>query len=388
MEKDKESTNFQSTLQNKANEAKVVRKIVLIVLSSFTFIFIISITSGYFYLKSVLEPVDSESNKEIKVEIPLGSSTAEIANLLEENGLINNSTIFRFYIKFKNFSDFQAGEYTLKPSMTLNEILEELQHGKVMEEPLYRVTIPEGKTVEQIASIFAKKLSFSEDDFLEVVNDEKYIKKLIDRYPSLLSDELLDSELYMPLEGYLFAGTYDIFEEDQTPESIIDMMIKQTNKVIQSKIEAVEESEYSVHEILTLASVIERESKFSEDRPKVAQVYMNRMENDMKLQSDITAFYGLKNIEHKAVVTYEDVEVKTPYNTYVIDGLPIGPIDSPSEEAIDAVLDPEGEEFTKLYYFSRPNGETFYSDTLEEHNSIKKEYRQEWYDLENEKSDS
>src|SRR5699024_8200161 len=135
---------------------------------------------------------------------------------------------------------------------------------------------------------------------------------------------------------------------------------------------------------LTLASVIERESKFSEDRPKVARVYLNRLEENMKLQSDITAFYG---IEHKAVVTYDDIEIETPYNTYVIDGLPIGPINSPSEEAIDAVLHPEDEDFSKIYYFSRPNGETFYSDTLDEHNQIREEYRQEWYELENEETD-
>src|SRR5690625_1730886 len=192
----------------------------------------------------------------------------------------------------------------------------------------------------------------------------------------------------MPLEGYLFAGTYEIFEEEPTTKSIINMMVDRTNSIFQAQVGLIEESGFTVHEILTLASVIERESKFPEDRPKVSQVYLNRIENGMKLQSDITAFYGLKNIKHKAVVTYEDVEVTTPYNTYVIDGLPVGPIDSPSEESINAVLEPEGEEFTKLYYFSGPNGETFYSDTLEEHNSIRDEYRHEWYELENEVADS
>lgn len=165
-------------------------------------------------------------------------------------------------------------------------------------------------------------------------------------------------------------------------------MVERTDDILKSREEQVAASGLTIHEILTLASVIERESKFSEDRPKVAQVYFNRINNNMKLQSDITAFYGLKNLKHKAVVTYEDVEVNTPYNTYVIDGLPIGPIDSPGEESIDGVLNPEGEDFTKLYYFSRPNGETFYSDTLEEHNKIKEKYRHEWYELENKESDS
>ncbi len=388
MTKDKEPTDHGSTLEVKANDAKIVRKIVLITLSSFTLIFTIGIISGYFYIKSALEPVDPGSKEKVEIEIPLGSSTTEIAGILEENGVIKNSRIFRFYIKFKNYSDFQAGEYTLTPSMALQEIVTELQSGKIMEEPLYRITIPEGKTIEQIAGIFAKKLSFSEEEFIEVVNDEKFIKELMEKYPSLLTEEILNEELYMPLEGYLFAGTYDIFEEEPSPRQLIETMVERTDEVLKSRQEQVAASGLTVHEILTLASVIERESKFSDDRPKVAQVYFNRIDNNMKLQSDITAFYGLKNLKHKAVVTYDDIEVDTPYNTYVVDGLPIGPIDSPGEESIDGVLNPEGEDFTKLYYFSRPNGETFYSDTLEEHNQIKEEYRHEWYDLENKESDS
>src|SRR5699024_3464306 len=360
MTTDKEPTEHGSALQSKANDAKIVRKIVLIILSSFSLIFIIGIISGYFYIKSALEPVDAGSEEQVEIEIPLGSTSTEIANILEENGIIKNSNIFRFYIKFKNHSDFQAGDYTLSLSRSLEEIVEELQSGKIIEEPLYRITIPEGKTVEQIAGIFANQLSFAEKDFLETVNDEAFIKELMDLYPDLITEEVLNNSLYMPLEGYLFAGTYDIFEDEPTAKDVIAMMVERTDEMIKARIGKVQESGLTVHEILTLASVIERESKFSEDRPKVAQVYFNRLDNDMKLQSDITAFYGLKNLEHKAVVTYEDVEVETPYNTYVVDGLPIGPIDSPGEESIDGVLDPEGEDFTKLYYFSRPNGETFY----------------------------
>ena len=380
-DKEKESMKIENNLQQKVNDAKIVRKIVFITLTSFIAIFTIGIISGYFYIKSALGAVDPDSDEQIEVEIPLGSSTTDIADILEEHGLIKNSDIFRMYIKFKNHTDFQAGEYVLSPSLTLDEIIAELKSGVLMEEPLYRITIPEGKTVEQIAEIFANRLSFSEEEFLDAVHDEQFLQQLIEKYPDLLSNEILNDELYVPLEGYLFAGTYDIYEEDPSVESIIDMMVERTDLLMQSKIEEVNETDFTIHEILTLASVVERESKFSEDRPKVAQVYLNRLEKDMKLQSDITAFYG---IEHKAVVTYEDIEIDTPYNTYVIDGLPIGPINSPSEEAIDAVLNPEGEDFSKLYYFSRPNGETFYSDTLEEHNRIRQEYRHEWYELEEE----
>lgn len=388
MTKDNDSNTIESELQKKVSDAKVVRKIVFIILTSFILIFVVGIVSVYFYIKSALEPVDPDSKEKIEIEIPLGSSSTDIANILEKNGLIKNSKVFRFYLKFKNYSDFQAGEYTLTPSLTLDKIIKELQSGKVMEEPLFRITIPEGKNVEQIATILSHKLTFTEEEFLHLVNDEAFIKELMEKYPTLLTNDILNEDLYTPLEGYLFAGTYDIFDEKLSAKEIVMQMIERTNEIMEKYGEEIDDDSFSIHEILTLASVIERESKFSEDRPKVAQVYLNRLNENMKLQSDITAFYGLKNLEHKAVVTYDDLEVDTPYNTYVINGLPIGPIASPSMESIEAVLHPEGKDFKKLYYFSRPNGETFYSDTLDEHNQIKEQYRHEWYELENEDNET
>lgn len=360
-------------------DAKIVRKIVFIIISSIILIVLVGGMSSYFYISSALKPVDPNSDEEIEVEIPLGSSSSEIAKILQNNGIIKDERIFRFYIKFKNYSGFQAGNYTLTPSLTLKEIVEELQSGKIIEEPIYSITIPEGKTVEQIAEIFANRFDFTKEQFLNRVNDEEYVKKLIDMYPNVLTDEILNEKIQVPLEGYLFPITYDFYEEDPSIDSIVEMMVEQTAKVLSNYTDLIEEQNISIHEILTLASIVERESKFSEDRPKVAQVYFNRLNKNMKLQSDITAFYG---IDHKAVVTYEDIEIETPYNTYVIDGLPVGPIASPSVESIEGVLMPEGEKFTYLYYFSRPNGETFYSETLQEHGAIKEKYRHEWYELE------
>ncbi|HIV74060.1 MAG TPA: endolytic transglycosylase MltG [Candidatus Pseudogracilibacillus intestinigallinarum] len=377
----------KQNIEEIVNEAKTVRKIVFILLTALTVLFIAVIAFGFFYIKSTIEPVDKNSTEDIEIEIPLGSSTSNIATILKENDLIKNERVFQFYVKFKNYSDFQAGEYILNQSMTMDDIANNLQTGTVQEEPLFRVTIPEGRNIEQIAEITSKKLKFTEEDFIRTVTDKSFIERMMEEYPSLITDEVLNDDLYMALEGYLFAGTYDIYDEAVTAEELITQMIDRTNDLVINELDAMDEKDFTIHEVLTLASVIERESKFEKDRPKVAQVYINRLDENMKLQSDITAFYGLKNIEHKAVVTYDDIEVDTPYNTYVIDGLPVGPIASPSKEAIDAVLHPEGDDFTKLFYFSRPNGETFYADTLEEHNKIKEKYRQEWYDLENKKDD-
>src|SRR5699024_940102 len=159
----------------------------------------------------------------------------------------------KFYLKFKNKSEFQAGEYTLSPSMDFEGIIEELQSGKIMEEPIYRITIPEGKSADQIGEIFAHQLNFSEEEFLEVLNDKDYISSLQDMYPDLITEEVMNDALLIPLEGYLYAGTYEVFEEEPTIESVIEMMIEQTNKVMQSELEKLDNDDLSIHELLQLA---------------------------------------------------------------------------------------------------------------------------------------
>jgi UPF0755 protein len=376
-------SSFGSDRAIRAKEAKTVRKIVFFTLLAVIIIIGTGIFFGYSYIKSALGPIDEDSTEQIEVDIPIGSSSSDIAQTLEEQGLIKNSKIFRFYLKFKNYSNFQAGEYILTPSLTLDEIVEELQTGKVFEEPIHKLTIPEGKSIDEIAQIVDEKLNISEKKFLKQVRNEKFITALMEKFPQLIGENILeDEQIKEPLEGYLFATTYDIFEENPSVDNIITMMVEQTNQVLAKRQVEVDDLGFSVHDLLTLASIVERESKFEEDRPKVAQVFLNRLDIDMKLQADITAAYAKG--EHKAVMTFEDVAIDSPYNTYVQKGLPPGPIASPSTEAIDAVLQPEGKKFTDLYYFSRPNGETFYSQTLAEHEEIIGKYRQEWYELKEE----
>src|SRR5699024_10340843 len=180
----------------------------------------------------------------------------------------------------------------------------------------------------QIADIMAGKLGIDEEEFLEKINDETFLKERIEAYSTILSDEILKEDSIYPLEGYLFAGTYEFFEEEPTIDSIIDQMIEATQAVYNEHSGLIEESDLSFHKILTLASIVEKESKYSEDRPKVAQVFFNRLAEDMRLQSDITALYALR--EHKTVVSYDDIDVDSPYNTYKVNGLPPGPISSPS----------------------------------------------------------
>src|SRR5699024_6438372 len=278
--------SYGKEFETKQKEVLTVRKIVFRTLTVCIVLFLIGIIAAFFYIRSALAPVDPDSDEEVEIEVPLGSTSSDIATLLEEKELISNSKVFKLYLKFKNKPDFQAGEYTLSPSQTNDEIVEELQSGKVMEEPLYRNTIPEGKAADQIAELLARKFDFTSDEFLDELNDDKTLKTMRENYPDLITKELNNDELLIPLEGYLYAGTYDFFEEEPSIESIINMMIERTNEVMEENMDEIKSSDLSIHEVLTLASVVERESKFDEDRSKVAQVFLNRLQEDMKLQSD------------------------------------------------------------------------------------------------------
>lgn len=380
MSKKHKKKNNGNIYEERTKEAKTVRKAVLYILLAIVILIIIAAVSGYFYVQSAFKPVDADNEETVEFEIPMGSSSSEIATILEEKDLIKNSLIFRAYIKLNNKSDFQAGEYELSPSLSMKEIINRLSEGKLMEEPEAKLTIPEGKSVEEIADIVEDELSISSEDFLEVAEDNTYLKDLIEEYPDLLSDDILDNDVIMPLEGYLFAGTFEFYEKDPSPEEVITKMIDATKELVDKNKDALDDSGLNTHEMLTLASIVERESKYEEDRPKVAQVFLNRLKEDMKLQSDITAAYA--NGEHKITMTYEDVEVDSPYNTYNVKGLPPAPIASPSIEAIEAVLHPAGKDFDYEYFYARPDGETHYSKTLDEHKEVIDKYRHEWDELE------
>lgn len=366
----KDKGTFKDNLIAKSEEAKTVRKIVSIILIVLLLILIIGGISGFLYVKSALQPVDPESEQEITVEIPIGSSTSAIASILEENGIIKDARVFSLYIKFNNESDFQAGEYTFTPAATIDEIIESLKNGKVMVDPVHAVTIPEGLTIDQMAEIFSEKLHFTKEDFLEKVNDKSYIEELITKYPDILTDAILDPEIRTPLEGYLFATTYHFYEEEPSIETVVETMLDQTQKVYNSYAKAVADKGFTVHEALTFASIIERETGTEEQRPQISSVFYNRMEVGMPLQTDPTVLYALG--EHNETVTFKDLEVDSPYNTYMVEALPIGPISNFSENSLKAVVEPEESDY--LYFLHDEEGNIYYAETFDEHKQNRDKY--------------
>lgn len=350
-------------MKERKGEVKTVRKIVGIIALVVLIVIAIVGYSGYNYVTSALEPVDPESNKKIEVEIPMGSGITLISSILEKKGIIQDARIFKYYTKFKNESDFQAGNYSLTQSMTLDEIIQSLKTGRVYREPVFTMTVPEGLTLEQIAKVVGKNTSHSAEKFMARVTDQAFIEQMMTEYPDLLTEAILNENIRYALEGYLYPATYPFFEEDPTLDDIIKTMLTSMNTIVSEYSTVLEEKEMSVHEFLTFASLLEEEATAQTDRETIASVFYNRMDIDMPLQTDPTVLYALGS--HKDRVLYEDLEVKDPYNTYVNVGLPPGPIAGAGKISIDATLNPTDTNY--LYFLADKEGTNHFAKSYDEH---------------------
>jgi len=370
MPEDPNKDTFRKNLMQKQNEAKVVRRIVLTVFIILIIAFSGIIGGGYLYVKSSLEPVDPNNQTAINVTIPIGSSVSTISRILEENDIIKDDRVFKYYIKFKNESGFQAGDYKLNKSMTFQEIITSLKQGKVLNEAAFQITIPEGRQLTEIASIIANHTAFEEAQVLATLTNKEFIDSMKAKYPDLLTDDIYGKEVKYALEGYLFPATYPYYTEEPTIEEVLEPMVKKTSEVVAKYIPQLQEQNMSVHQFVTMASLIEEEATEKADREKISSVFYNRIEKKMPLQTDPTVLYALG--EHKDRVLYADLEVDSPYNTYQNSGLPPGPIANAGEVSLAAALSPEDTDF--LYFLATSEGEVIFTKTLEEHNVAKNKY--------------
>ncbi|MEH7354211.1 endolytic transglycosylase MltG [Neobacillus drentensis] len=349
------------------HEAKIVRKIVLII-SILMLLFIVLIGGGgYFYIQSALKPLDSSSKKQKTVEIPLGSSVTGIAEKLEANGIIKNAKVFKYYVKLKNEGGFMAGDYQLSPSMDVPEIVSRLKTGKVLAKASFKITVPEGQQLKEIAAIMAKATNQKEDDVFNKLNDKEFIKTLMAKYPDILTDEIMHSTVKYPLEGYLYPATYPFYKPNPSVEEMVTAMLDKTRNVLSDYTEESNKKKLSIHQLLTMASLVEEEATEKADRKMIASVFYNRMKKGMPLQTDPTVLYAQG--KHKDKVLYEDLEVDSPFNTYKNKGLPPGPIANSGKMSIEAALEPAETDF--YYFLATAEGEVIFTKTLDEHNQEK-----------------
>lgn len=366
-DKNAKKASIREKMLEHQSEARVVRKIVLII-SILLLLFIVFIGGGgYLYIQSALKPVDSKSKSQKTVEIPIGSSVTGIAQTLEKNGVIKNAKVFKYYVKLKNEGGFMAGEYQLSPSMDVPEIVSRLKTGKVLAKATFKITIPEGKQLKEIAAIMAVAAKQNEEDVFNKLTDKEFIKELMAKYPDVLSDEIMNGSIKYKLEGYLFPATYPFYKPNPSVEEMVFAMLDKTRTVLADYAEESNDKKLSVHQLLTMASLVEEEATGKADRKKIASVFYNRMKKGMPLQTDPTVLYAQG--KHKEKVLFKDLEVSSPYNTYQHTGLPPGPIANAGKVSIEASLEPDETDF--YYFLATAEGEVIFTKTLEEHNKEK-----------------
>ncbi|MFD2446158.1 endolytic transglycosylase MltG [Bacillus sp. CGMCC 1.16607] len=367
--KDRKESVRQKMLEQQ-KEAKIARRIVFTISAVVLLLIVVIAGGGYLYIQSALKPVNPDSKVEKKIDIPIGSSVSGISQILENKGIIKNAKVFKYYVKFKNESGFMAGEYTLSPSMTIPKIIENLKTGTVSKEVTLKITLPEGIQLQQIAEIIAKKTNQNTEIVFKTLNDPSFIKPIMEKYPDILTDEILAKNIKYPLEGYLFPATYSFYTENPSLEEMVTEMLEKTKESIDPYMVDMEEKGFTPHKLLTMASLIEEEASEQVDRHKISSVFYNRIEKGMPLQTDPTVLYAQG--KHKEKVYYKDLEVDSPYNTYKVTGLPPSPIANAGVMSIEAALFPEETDF--LFFLANAEGEVLFSKTLEEHNEKKAEH--------------
>lgn len=332
---------------------------------------------GYQYVQSSLQPVDASSKQYVTVGIPEGSNVQEIGTTLEKAGLVKHGLIFSFYAKYKNYTDLKAGYYNLQKSMSTEDLLKELQKGGTAEpqEPvLATLTIPEGYTIDQIAQAVGQlqgdfKEPLTAEAFLAKVQDENFISQEVAKYPTLLESlPTKESGARYRLEGYLFPATYSI-KESTTIESLIDEMLAAMDKNLSPYYSTIKSKNLTVNELLTIASLVEKEGAKTEDRKLIAGVFYNRLNRDMPLQSNIAILYAQGKLGQNISLAEDvaiDTNIDSPYNVYKNVGLMPGPVDSPSLDAIESSINQTKSD--NLYFVADvTEGKVYYANNQEDH---------------------
>lgn len=332
---------------------------------------------GYQYVQSSLQPVDASSKQYVTVQIPEGANVQTIGSTLEKSGLIKHGVIFAFYAKYKNYSDLKSGYYNLQKSMSTEDIIHELQKGgtaEAQEPALANLTIPEGYTIDQMAQAVGQlqgdfKEPLTADAFLAKVQDENFISQEVAKYPSLLESlPTKESGVRYRLEGFLFPATYSI-KESTTVESLIDEMLAAMDKTLAPHYSTIKSKNLTVNELLTIASLVEKEGAKTEDRKLIAGVFYNRLNLGMPLQSNIAILYAQGKLGQKISLADDagiDTSINSPYNVYTNLGLMPGPVDSPSLDAIESSINQTKSD--NLYFVADvTDGKVYYASNKEEH---------------------
>lgn len=355
-------------------------KLVILIISLIIFCAIIASIIWY---KTQQKPVNSQTVTTKNIEIISGTSTVEIVDLLKQNGIIKSSLATKIYIKLNKIKGLQAGKYELSTNMPLEAILSKISSGEVMSEEV-TITFLEGKNMRWIASKIAEDTNNTENDVYTLLQDKQYIQELINKY-WFLTDKVQNVDIYYPLEGYLYPDTYTFENKDVSVKEIFNILLNQTDKILSEYKTQIQNSGLNVHQVLTIASIVELEGKTATDRSGIARVIYNRLKNNMKIGSDVTTYYGIKVDMGERNLYKDEINTYNPYNTRgpnMNGKLPVGPIASVSKESINATLHPSSSNY--LYFVADINGNIYFTENYDKHQAKIQELRKQglWYNYE------
>ena len=359
MEEEKKLKGKHSNLEKKPKKIIICGVILIVILA----------ISAFLWYNISLSCTGTCEEK-VEVEIPMGSATNKIASILKEKDLIKSVQAFKVYVKLNNIKSFQAGTYNLTKDMSVPDIAKALQTGKVFKESNINITFVEGKTFTYVAKQIAANTNNTEDDVYEVLKDEEYINNIINEY-WFLTNEIKNQSIYYALEGYLFPDTYSFEDENVTVKEIFKTLLDQMKKVLDIYKADIEKGKYSVHDILTISSIIENEAIFDKDRKNVASVIYNRLNKNMSIGSDVTTYYafkielGLRDLYKSEINTYNAYNTRGPN---MAGKLPVGPICMPSKASIEAAIYPNDTDY--LFFVADASGNIYFTKTNAEHEKV------------------
>lgn len=340
--------------------------LILIVITSFIIIFLYQ-----------LSPVDSKNEEIITFTVKNGWGKSKIVEELKDADLIRSNFFGKLIMKLKNV-ELYAGTYKLSKDLSTNEILNKISNHENIENETITITFVEGKRLSYFVEQISNNFEFTEEEINEKVNNLDYLDKLIEKY-WFITDKIYNKDIYNPLEGYLYPDTYE-FKKNSTIEEIIEKILNNMDSKLLDYKDDIEVGNYSIHEYLTLASIVELEGVNSADRAGVAGVFYNRLESGMTLGSDVTTYYAVGK-DFSKELTYKDLNSCNGYNTRgnCVKGLPVGPICNAGLSSISAVIEPEDNEY--YYFVADKNKKTYFSKDAVEHSETVSKLKNEglWY---------
>lgn len=324
-----------------------------------------------------LSPINSKDDKVISFTVQNGWGKNRIVSELKKKDLIRNEFFSKVIIKLKN-KELYAGTYKLSKDMSTNEIISMLENQENIENQSIKITFVEGKRLSTYVTQIEDNFGFSEDDIYKTISDKDFLNTLINKY-WFLTDSILNDQIYYPLEGYLYPDTYE-FKKDSKVEDIVYKMLDNMDLKLSTYKEEIKLSNYNIHELITLASIVELEGVNSKDRGMVAGVFYNRLRDGMTLGSDVTTYYGVKK-DFSRDLTLNDLNSCNGYNTRsnCLNGLPVGPICSPGLSSLSAVIEPTNNDY--YYFVADKEKNTYFSKDSEEHAKTVSKLKSEgkWY---------